>query len=118
MKSLINTVAAFFALLSLNATPLKVNPIQSQNELAPVFEKYFEVKDALVKTDRKSASAKAKELAAIIKKVEMNKLTPEQHKVWMDVQAALAEDAEHISDTGDAKHQRDHFVTLSSAIYQ
>ncbi len=120
MKSLIYTVAAFFALLSLNlnATPLKTDSIQSQNELAPVFEKYFEIKDALVKTDEKSASAQAKELATIIKKVEMDKLTPEQHKVWMNVQAALAEDAEHISDTGDAKHQRDHFVTLSSAMYK
>ena len=120
MKSLIYIVAAFFALLSLNlnATPLKVNPVQSQNELAPVFEKYFEVKDALVKTDGKSASAKAKELVAIIKNVQMGKLTSDQHEVWMKVQSALTEDAEHISDTGDAKHQRDHFVTLSSAIYK
>lgn len=120
MKSLVNTVTAFFVLLSLsfNATHVAANPIQPQNELASVFEKYFEVKDALVKTDGKTASNKAKELTAAIKKVEMKQLTPEQHEVWMKVQADLTEDAEHISDTGDAKHQRDHFVTLSSAIYK
>ncbi len=120
MKSLTNTVTAFFALLSLtlHATTVTAKPIQSQNELAPVFAKYFEVKDALVKTDGKSASAKAKELVAVIKKVEMGKLTSEQHEVWMKVQSALTEDAEQISDTGDAKRQRDYFVTLSSAIYK
>ncbi len=120
MKSLLDKVAVFFVLLSLtlHATAVTANPIQSQNELTAVFEKYFEIKDALVKTDGKSASAKAKELLSAIKKVEMNKLTSEQHEVWMKVQANLTEDAEHISDTGDAKHQRDHFVTLSSAIYK
>lgn len=120
MKSLINTVTVFFALLSLTfyATAVTAKPIQSQNELEPVFEKYFEVKDALIKTDGKSASDKAKELLLAIKKVEMDKLTYEQNEVWMKVQSTLIEDAEHISDTGDTKHQRDHFVTLSSAIYK
>ena len=35
----------------------------------------------------------------------------------MKVVAPLKEDAEHISDTQDAKHQRDHFDTLSANIY-
>jgi hypothetical protein len=118
MKSLFKTVTVIFALLSINFYATASNNNQAHNELMPIFEKYFEVKDALVKTDGKSASSKAKELTSAIKSVNMEKLTLEQHEVWMKVQADLAEDAEHISDTKDAKHQRDHFATLSTAIYK
>ncbi|CAM3445198.1 DUF3347 domain-containing protein [Flavobacterium longum] len=118
MKSLLNIVAAIIALLSINLCGAATQNTQGHDELAPVFAKYFEVKDALVQTDGKSAAAKSKELTAAINNVSMDKLTAEQHAVWMSVKADLAEDAEHISDTGDTKHQRDHFVTLSSAIYK
>jgi septum formation topological specificity factor MinE len=120
MKSLLNIVTAMLALLSINlcAANTATYCTQERDELAPVIEKYFEIKNALVKTDGKSASAKAKELTAAIKNVQMDKLTAGQHTIWMAVKSGLAEDAEHISDTGDAKHQRDHFVTLSTAIYK
>lgn len=118
MKSLSKIVTAIFALLSINICIANTQTNQSQNELSVVFEKYFEIKDALVSTNGKSAADKAKELTTAIKNVNMEKLTVEQHTVWMAVQKDLAEDAEHIADTGDAKHQRDHFVTLSTAIYK
>lgn len=118
MKSLSKIMMAIVTLLSINLCIANAQKKQSQNELATVFEKYFEVKDALVSSNGKSAAEKAKELTAAIKNVNLEKLTAEQHAVWMNVQKDLAEDAEHISDTGDAKHQRDHFVTLSTAIYK
>lgn len=118
MKSLSKIVMAIVTLLSINLCIANAQTNQSQNELTAVFDKYFEVKDALVSTNGKSAAEKAKELTAAIKNVNMEKLTYEQHTVWMNVQKDLAEDAEHISDTGDARHQRDHFVTLSTAIYK
>jgi hypothetical protein len=118
MKSLSKIVTAIFALLSINLCIANAQANQSQNELSAVFEKYFEIKDALVSTNGKSAEEKAKELTTAIKNVNMSKLTAEQHNVWMNVQKDLEEDAEHISETVDAKHQRDHFVTLSTAIYK
>ena len=39
------------------------------------------------------------------------------HMVWMKVIQSLKEDAEHIADTKDIKHQRDHFISLSNDIY-
>ena len=118
MKSLSKIVMAVVALLSINLCIANAQTIQSQNELTTVFDKYFAVKDALVSTNGKSAAEKAKELTTAIKNVNMEKLTAEQHTVWMAVQKDLAEDAEHISGTNDAKHQRDHFVTLSTTIYK
>jgi len=86
-------------------------------QLKAVFDNYFAIKDALVKTDGNSTSTKAKELLRAINAVKMDKLTAEEHAVWMKVMKDLAFDAEHISNTKDASHQRDHFMSLSKNIY-
>jgi len=91
---------------------------QQQGQLKSVFDSYFDVKDALVKTDGKLASEKGKSLVKAISSVKMNKLKADEHTVWMKVLNDLKEDAEHISETADAKHQRDHFITLSKSIYE
>ena len=85
--------------------------------LKAIFENYFAIKDALVKTDGSSASIKATALLKAINGVKMERLTMEENNVWMKVMKDLAFDAEHISDTKDASHQRDHFTTLSKNIY-
>ncbi|WDO12132.1 DUF3347 domain-containing protein [Flavobacterium sp. WW92] len=91
---------------------------QEKGQLKSVFDSYFDVKDALVKTDGKMASEKAKSLVKAIGSVKMNELKADEHTVWMKVLNDLREDAEHISETADAKHQRDHFITLSKSIYE
>jgi copper chaperone CopZ len=90
---------------------------QEVPQLKAVFDNYFAVKDALVKTDGNTASAKAKELLTAINGVKMKKLSTEEHTVWMKIMKDLAFDAEHIADTKDAAHQRDHFMTLSKNMY-
>lgn len=99
-----------------HAMPATTTPQQGQ--LKAVFDSYFDVKDALVKTDGKMASEKAKSLVKAIGSVKMNELKADEHTVWMKVLNDLKEDAEHISETADAKHQRDHFITLSKSIYE
>ena len=91
--------------------------VQEVNQLNAVFDNYFAVKDALVKTDGNTSSTKAKELLTAINAVKMDKLTTEEHTVWMKVMKDLAFDAEHIADTKDASHQRDHFMPLSENMY-
>ena len=93
------------------------NPIATENQLKAVFDNYFAVKDALVKTDGNTASTKSAELLSAINAVKMEKLEMDVHMVWMKVVAELKEDAEHISDTKDTSHQRDHFMTLSKNMY-
>lgn len=86
-------------------------------QLKAVFDNYFAVKDALVKTDGSTSSTKAMELLTAINAVKMDKLTTEEHTVWMKLMKDLAFDAEHIADTKDASHQRDHFMSLSKNMY-
>lgn len=90
---------------------------QEEPQLKAVFNTYFAVKDALVKTDGNTTSAKAKDLTSAINAVKMEKLNHEEHMVWMKVLESLKEDAEHIADTKDTAHQRDHFLTLSKNMY-
>jgi len=93
------------------------NEIQETNQLTAVFDSYFSLKDALVKTDGTIASAKAKDLQTAINAVKMEKLPMEVHTVWMKVLNDLKEAAEHINNTKDIAHQRDHFMSLSTNIY-
>lgn len=87
-------------------------------ELKSVFENYFQVKDALVKSNGKTAATESAELLAAINAVKMESLSEAEHTAWMKVLPELKEDAEHISETNDTGHQRDHFITLSKNVYE
>lgn len=100
-----------------NHENLSETEVQKTNQLKAVFDNYFAVKDALVKTDGNTASIKATELLSAINTVKMETLTTDEHTVWMKVLKTIKEDAEHIADTKDAEHQRDHFNTLSKNFY-
>jgi copper chaperone CopZ len=90
---------------------------QDVNQLKVIFDNYFALKDALVKSDGKLASSIAKDLLSNINVVEMDKLSTEEHTVWMKVMKDLAFDALHIEETKDSGHQRDHFTSLSKNMY-
>jgi copper chaperone CopZ len=90
---------------------------QEVNQLKSIFDNYFALKDALVKSDGKLASSIAKELISNINAVNMTKLSADEHTVWMKVMNDLAFDTEHIEETKDSGHQRDHFTSLSKNMY-
>lgn len=91
--------------------------VQNDNQLKAVFENYFLVKDALITSDGNKTALASKELLTALNNVKMDKLNMDVHMVWMKVVNTIKEDAEHIADTKDIKHQRDHFTTLSKDIY-
>lgn len=92
--------------------------MQDANELNEVYENYFALKDALVKTDGESASKSAKELVSSIDSVKMDELKMDVHMVWMKVMIELRKDATAISASKDSKTQRASFDTLSESIYK
>ena len=91
--------------------------VQEVNQLKAVFDNYFVVKDAMISSDGNATSIASKELFTAINNVKMDKLEMDVHVVWMKVLNQIKEDAEHIADTKDIKHQREHFTTLSKDIY-
>jgi hypothetical protein len=91
---------------------------QEIQQLKAVFDNYFGLKDALVKTDGGLASTKANALLSAIRAVKMEKLTADEHSVWMKVEKDLGLDTERIAETKDPVLQREHFIALSKSMYQ
>jgi Protein of unknown function (DUF3347) len=85
--------------------------------LKAVFDNYFAIKDALVKTDGNTASAKANDLLIVIKDVKMEQLATDEHMAWMKVMKDLASDARSIAETKDPSRQRGYFSALSKNMY-
>ena len=91
---------------------------QKLNQLNVVFDNYFALKDALVKTDGNLASKEAATLLSAINTVKMETLKTEEHDVWMKVLKNIKEDTEHIANTKEVEHQRDQFSSLSKNFYE
>ena len=104
--------------MSENQDPGKSELAKQNNQLQPVLDNYFLLKDALVKTDGKTAATKAKELLTSIEAVKMETLKMDVHMVWMKVWKDLTADAKSISETQDIKKQRDFFKSLSKNTYE
>ncbi|MDP3470086.1 MAG: DUF3347 domain-containing protein [Daejeonella sp.] len=96
------------------------NTATTQNalQLKNVFDNYFSVKDALIKTDAAVSSAKAAELVKAIKAVEMTKLSTKEHTVWMKVMKDLTANAEKIAVAKDVTKQREIFALLANNMYE
>jgi copper chaperone CopZ len=90
---------------------------QEVNQLKTIFENYFVLKDALVKSDGKLSSTIAKDLLEKINAVKMDKLSSEEHSVWMEVLSNLKSNTEKISATTSVEKQRFIFMDLSANFY-
>lgn len=87
-------------------------------QLTNLLNQYFALKDALVKTDGSAAANKAALLQEAIKAVNMNKLAPAEHTVWMKVMDNLTTDAAAITKSKDVTKQRVAFASLSLKLYE
>ena len=125
MKNFTFTIALAIALLfSVNfvqansiATESTATEIADSNQLQSVYDAYFAVKDALIKSDAKLTSAKAKDLLAAITEVKMDKLKSDEHNVWMKAVKKMTADAKSISTSSDLKKQRETFKSLTKSTY-
>ncbi len=100
-----------------NTASVTTHTNQQTYALKIVFDKYFLLKDALVKTDANTTSIKAIDLLAAINSIKMETLKAEEHSAWMNVLNPLKEKSKLISETKDIEKQRMAFITLSTNIY-
>lgn len=125
MKNSISTIAvvitllftANFAQASTIKTETTTIEVVDSSQLQSVYDAYFTVKDALIKSDAKLTSAKATDLLAAITAIKMDKLKSNEHTAWMKVVKKLTADAKSISTTSDLKKQRETFKSLSKNTY-
>lgn len=125
MKNTISTIAvaitllftANFAQASTVKTETTTIEVADSSQLQAVYDAYFTVKDALIKSDAKLTSAKVTDLLTAITAIKMDKLKSNEHTAWMKVVKKLTADAKSISTTSDLKKQRETFKSLSKNTY-
>ena len=86
--------------------------------LQNVITSYLDVKNALTIDNGDRVRAAAKTLFNFIDDVPMEKLSAEQHKIWMQYSENLSYDAQHMKQTDELEHQREHFAKLSANMYK
>ncbi|MFE3866823.1 DUF3347 domain-containing protein [Flavobacterium sp. LS2P90] len=89
-----------------------------ETNLKVVFDTYFLLKDALVKTDGKAAATAAKDVLTALNAVKMDELAMDVHMIWMKEMKGLMAGAKNISETQDIKRQREFFIPFSKSMYE
>jgi hypothetical protein len=116
MKSLKKLLLAFTLLIA--CTQIKAQELTAAGAINNVVTAYLSVKNALIGDNSTVTESKAKDLLASINAVPMNKLTPDQHKLWMAYMEKLQFDSRHISESAVLDHQREHFSSLSKNMFE
>lgn len=97
-------------------------PATNQNapakQLSAVLNAYFELKDALVKTDTKTATLKVSELSKALSVVDMANLDHNQHSVWMKTEKDLIAKTTAIVNSKTIEEQRTQFMALSETMHE
>jgi len=94
--------------VSTKATPVK-----------EIVSTYLQMKNAFTSDNDKDAAAAGDAMVQAFGKFDKASLTPEQSRVYTDIEDDAKEHAEHIGkNAGNIKHQREHFEMLSKDVYQ
>ena len=124
MKNSIATIiiiATFLFSINIQANTSKAEKTTIEfvdsSQLQSVYDAYFLVKDALIKSDAKLTSVKAKDLLTAITAVKMDQLKSNEHTVWMKVVKKLTTDTKNISTSTDLKKQREAFKSVTKSTY-
>ncbi|SIO50919.1 DUF3347 domain-containing protein [Chitinophaga niabensis] len=87
-------------------------------QLSNLLTSYYNIKNALVTSNGNTAAAQADEFVKALKAIDKKSLSEADRKAFEPLQEKLAFDAEHIAETKDIGHQRDHFESFSENFYK
>lgn len=93
-------------------------PATQAGQVQVLLENYFALKDALVKSDAGLASAKAVALHAGVNEIKMERLSTNEHTVWMKIYKDITLLAGQISNAAGLDKQREYFAGLSEKLYE
>jgi len=95
------------------AAPTKATPVKE------VLTGYIQLKNALANDNGSDAAAAGKSMETAFHQFDKSALTPEQKKLYDDVEDDAREHAEHIGkNSGNIAHQREHFDMLSRDMFE
>ncbi|GAC1313677.1 MAG: hypothetical protein NVSMB24_37270 [Mucilaginibacter sp.] len=86
--------------------------------LTPLLASYYNIKDALIKSNSGDAASHAGEFLKAVNGVDMKSLPAADMTAFMSLQEKLVFDARDISEGKDIAHQREHFANLSANFFK
>lgn len=89
-----------------------------ESPLSQLLTLYYDIKNALVKSDANEAAVKAGEFLKALNGIDVKQLQEADMNAFKPLQEKLAFDARHISETKEIGHQREHFQTFSNNFYK
>jgi hypothetical protein len=104
------TVILFF----ISVNQLQAKPADVNKSVNDVVKSYLDIKNALATDNSKAANDAAKKFTNDLKSISADKMDAKQKAVWQKYAEKLRFDGQHISETTEIKHQREHFGNLSA----
>lgn len=93
-------------------------PDKFKSQLTDLTKRYFDLKNALVKSDFNASKNIAGKVSQSLKAVDMNLLDDHVHHDWMEKENQLRKSIEAITKSKDIEEQRKHFEPLSYALIE
>lgn len=83
-----------------------------------IYDQYFQLKDALVASDRKTVATGAAKLASLLTTLKSIDLTAAEQQVWKTQANAITQYTKMLQEAKDLAKQREAFVSLSEEVYK
>lgn len=108
MKSFVLTTLATITLIAAQA---------QQSTLPQLLSAYYNIKDALIASDSKAASANAATFEKLAKSIDEKTLSEKEQKVFEEIMPILKKDAAQVVTAKNIEEQRKHFQSLSDNMF-
>ncbi len=105
-------IILFIAVNKVSAAPADIN-----TAINNVLKGYLGIKNALATDNSKAANDEAKKFTAALKEVPVDQMDAKQKAEWTKYVEKLRFDGEHISESTEIAHEREHFGSLSGNMY-
>lgn len=92
----------------------QAKPADVKSAMNAVLKNYLDIKNALAADNGKAANDAAKKFTAALKDVPAGTMDAKQKETWQKYADKLRFDGEHISESTEIAHQREHFGDLST----
>jgi len=112
----IKYLAAIVLFITVNTA--KATPADLHSAINNVYKSYLGIKNALATDNSKAANDEAKKFTAALKEVSVNTMDAKQKAVWTKYAEKLRYDGDHIGESTAIDHQREHFGSLSTNMYE
>ena len=95
----------------------QAKPADLKSSVNAVIKSYIDIKNALATDNGKAANDAAKQFTTVLKGIQPDQMDAKQKDIWMKYAEKLRFDGEHIGESTEIAHQREHFGSLSANLY-